>query len=111
MRRPLRRFWFVLALALGATVGELQDRMGSHEFSEWLAYYQRQPFGDSKDDYRIGQLCSVVGNLFTEKGSEPLRSNDFFDLDPWEVTVKIPETVTPETKQFLLAIGAKKKGT
>jgi len=117
MMRPLHRFWFVLALALGATVGELQSRMGSHEFSEWLAFYQIQPFGQIKDDYRSGMICATIGNLFIEKGKKGVAPGDFFDLDPWQAQSsrevapnKISDKVSDETLAFLEAIGAVREG-
>ncbi len=36
----MRRAWFELAELLGIPVGELQRRMTSREFSEWMALFQ-----------------------------------------------------------------------
>jgi len=37
---------FRLALALGMPVRELLGRIGSDELTEWMAFYQLEPFGD-----------------------------------------------------------------
>jgi len=83
MRRPGRRFWFVLALALGATVGELQARMGSLEFAEWQALYQLDPFGDVRADFQAGQVASTVVNLFREKDDPVVSPAAFILPTPW----------------------------
>jgi len=83
MSRPARRFWFVLALALGATVGELQARMGAREFSEWQALYQLDPFGDVRSDFQAGQVASTVVNLFREKDDPMVSPAAFILPTPW----------------------------
>jgi len=42
--RPERRLWFRLAHALGCAVSELQARMSSHGFAEWISYSQIEEF-------------------------------------------------------------------
>lgn len=41
-----RWFWHVLALALGKTVGELQQTMTHKEFESWKEFYALRPFDD-----------------------------------------------------------------
>lgn len=45
-------FWFVLALSLQSTVADLQARMSSREFSQWIAFYEHRPFGPHWEDVR-----------------------------------------------------------
>lgn len=58
-------------------VAELQSRMTSAEFQEWRAYYQIEPFGDLRADFRSGILCSIVSNLMLGKDDEPATPMDF----------------------------------
>ena len=52
IERPERRFLFKLALALGKTVGELEQLLSDRELEEWLTYHSRiQPL---PDPYWIG---------------------------------------------------------
>ena len=51
-----------LALALGCTVAELNERMSSAEFTEWCAYASMEPFGPRADDWRIAALISTIMN-------------------------------------------------
>ena len=119
MARPSRRFWFVLALALGATVGELQARMGSREFAEWNALYQLDPFGDVRGDFQARQIASTVVNLFREKDDPAISPAVFLLPNPWvggtvptvdDESEKPPEPgSSAETREFLDAMGATRK--
>lgn len=51
--------------------------MSSSEFYEWWAYYSIEPFGDLRDDFRIGILDSLVANLMIAEDTEPARPLDF----------------------------------
>lgn len=70
--------WFRLALELGSTVAELQRKMSSAEFGEWLAYYSIEPFGQIRDELRTARVCT---SLYAVNG-ESHRLNEFmFDPD------------------------------
>lgn len=77
MERPERRFWFRLALALGCTVAELQDRMSSAEFAEWMAFYGVEPFGEVRGDIQAAVIASTVANV----NRDPKRRSKPFGLD------------------------------
>lgn len=68
---------FRLALALGMTARELLKRMGSDELSEWMAFYQLEPFGDYRADYRSGVVASTFANAHRAKDASPFRPEDF----------------------------------
>jgi len=118
--RPARRFWFILAQALGATVGELQQRMSSSEFSEWQVLYQLDPFGNLRGDFQAGQIASTVVNLFRDKTDPVLSPAAFLLPSPWnnatDTTIHRHEqqdSPAPgsreETELFLAAMGAVRK--
>lgn len=73
----MRRFVFRLALALGATVAELEQRMGVLELTEWMAYYQIEPFGEERADLRAGIVAATVANTFRGKNSKAAAPQDF----------------------------------
>lgn len=54
----------------------------SAEFTEWLAYYDIEPFGERIADMRAGGITSAVYNVNrdTRKRPEPFRLLDFI---PW----------------------------
>lgn len=79
--------WFRLALKLSCTVDELQDRMSSAEFGEWIAYYSLEPFGERHDDIRMGTLAALNANLNRSPGGRVYLPEDFM---PW---VRKPEVV------------------
>jgi hypothetical protein len=51
--------------------------MTSAQFSEWLAYSRIEPWGEERDDLRIGILASMIANMFREKGKKPAKPSDF----------------------------------
>ena len=65
---------FRLALALGKTVGEIEQGMSSAEFFEWAEFYRQEPFGDMRADFRNAMLCSVVANTY---GKKKTKVSDF----------------------------------
>lgn len=51
--------------------------MGSREFSEWMAYYGIEPWGEDRADLRVALLTSLTANINRKSGSPPLRPADF----------------------------------
>lgn len=51
--------------------------MSSYEFSEWLALYGMEPFGDSRADFRSALICSVLANINTPSGKKRPKIADF----------------------------------
>lgn len=43
----------------------------------WFAYYQIEPFGGLKDDFRAGQICATAANLMGAGGKKELVATDF----------------------------------
>lgn len=76
---PERRFWFRLALRLGCSVREAQERIDAHEFAEWLAYYALEPWGEERADLRAGIIASTVanGSRDAKKRPRPFRATEF----------------------------------
>jgi hypothetical protein len=77
MDRPQRRFIFKLALALGMTVGRLLDEIDSAELTEWMAFYQIEPFGPERGDLNAAIVAQTVANRSRGKGERPYKLNHF----------------------------------
>lgn len=57
-----------IALDLGCTLGELNQRMSSKEFSLWEAAIQAQPRGVERDNYHSAIIASLLANIHAPKG-------------------------------------------
>jgi hypothetical protein len=89
-------------LALGCTVAELGERMSSRELTEWMVFYGMRPFGEDRDDFRMGQLCSVMAAPHTPKGHQPMSPADFIP--------EMQKEQTPEEAAMLIKAWAKSNG-
>lgn len=61
------------------TVSELDARMSSREFAEWMVYFQIEPFGPAREDYRAALISTVIANSSGNK----MSPDDF--IKPFEV--------------------------
>lgn len=57
-----------LALDLGATLGELNQRMSAQEFALWSALHRQQPRGVERDNYHAALIASLMANINAPKG-------------------------------------------
>jgi hypothetical protein len=58
-------------------VRELLQRIGSDEITEWMAFYQLEPFGDMRADLRSGVIASTFANANRTKHTRPFTPEDF----------------------------------
>ena len=56
--------WFRLAALFGCTVREAQARCNSREFAEWCAFYNLDPFGELRADYRAALMTVHIRRAF-----------------------------------------------
>lgn len=70
-------FWFRLALALGMSVAECQERVSPEEFWEWIAFYRYNPWGEERADLRSGNIAALMANIHRRPGSRAFRASDF----------------------------------
>jgi len=66
---------------------ELLARTDSAELSEWMAYYQINPFGEWRADLRNGITAAVMANAHRGRGARAFKAKDF-----------IPQFDRPEKK-------------
>lgn len=77
------------------TVAELGQRMSSAEFSEWMAFYSIEPFGEERADIRQAMTTSAVHNSIQAHMKEPkwTKPGDFM---PFSTQPKAqPKTQAP----------------
>lgn len=74
------------------TVSELDSRMSSREFAEWMVYSQIEPFGPVRQDYHASLISTVIAN---SNGSK-MKPEDF--IRPFEYDTKLPPP--PPTEKF-----------
>ena len=94
------------------TVAELLDRMSSREFSEWMAYYQIEPFGEARADLRQALTTTAVINAAQAQAKHPKWSKpeDFMLFS--KAQSKTNEPVSPdELKGKLLAFAGKRRAS
>ena len=59
------------------TVRELLARIDSRELSEWMAYYELNPFGSVRDDLQAGIIASTIANVNRGKNDKSFAPSDF----------------------------------
>ena len=59
------------------TVRELLARIDSAELSEWIAYFQLEPFGPIRSDLSAGIIAATVANANKGKAGKAFQPVDF----------------------------------
>ena len=66
-----------MALALGATVAELQHRMSAREFAEWQAFAAVYgPIGPERGDWQAAQIEAALRNVWRASGQREVTVAD-----------------------------------
>lgn len=93
------------------TVNELLIRISSQELSEWLAYYELEPFGEERADLRMGILASVFANANRDpKKGRAFKPQDF--IPSFEGKAKkqqTPQEIYQAFRSWAVGAGAKVK--
>jgi hypothetical protein len=78
---------------MGMPVAELQQRMSSAEFEDWIAYDQVSPIGAKRLDHLAALIAATVANSnpWRKKGSKPIPVSSF--VPDWRPK---PKASTPE---------------
>jgi hypothetical protein len=58
-------------------VRELLARVGSDELTEWMAFYQLEPFGEMRADLRSGVVAATFANAHRTKDARAFTPEDF----------------------------------
>ena|SRR5690606_23677190 len=95
------------------TVAELLDRMSSREFSEWMAFYEIEPFGDERADLRQAMTTSAVHNSIQAHAKNPkwTKPEDFMPYSEKAQPKTTDGPIAPDAlKDKLLAFAGPRKG-
>lgn len=68
---------------LGRTVAELENTMSSSELTEWMEYYQIEPFGPFRDNLHSATIAMILANQGRGKRGRVATVDDFI-LKPKE---------------------------
>ncbi len=90
---------------MGKTVGELEDSLGSDEFTKWKAYSQIEPFGHERQNYDVSVVAATIAN-YSGKLKAGKSLEDFMYVHP--AIRKQRETV--RTLEAMKAMARKKDG-
>ncbi len=79
---------------LGGTVDELQGRMTSAEFTDWLAFYAVEPWGEVRSDLQNATLLALLANANRDAKKHPAAFRvDQFMPDYWQPMPTAQRTV------------------
>lgn len=58
-------------------MAEWQTAMSSCEFSEWMAFFQLQPYGEWRADFRTASVMALIANV----NRDPKKTSEFTPQD------------------------------
>ena len=81
-------------------VRELQERMDSAEFAEWVAFYRTNPFGYERTDLNAAVVAMTIANTSRDKKTAAFKVDEFMpEFDRPE-----PQRQTAEQMQSILGM-------
>lgn len=93
------------------TVAEMLGRISSRELSEWMAFYELEPFGDERADLRSGIVASTIANVNRAKGGKEYSFRDFMPKFEGGEGGKEPKSASVLQKKWEAVVAAfAKKG-
>lgn len=66
-----------LAITLGCFVTHIDNHMPANELDRWRVFLEQEPQGESRADFRMGQICAVIANSHRRKSAKSYRWSDF----------------------------------
>lgn len=86
----------------------------SEQLSEWMAFYNLEPFGFEMERNKFGMLTSTVANVFASKKSgDSFTVNDFYPRPEdimFKKDKKLKKQDVEEMKEILMQLAGKEKG-
>ena len=89
------------------------DQLTSKQISEWEAYDKMDPIGTWREDFRFGQLESIIINivqqLYAEKGKTPKATSPLDFMPDWlgdRVAAEPKKQSVEEMKQIMMSIAS-----
>lgn len=83
--------------------------MSSAEFTEWMAYYQLEPFGQERDNWHAAVIASTMANVMRTKG-RGVDVDDFM-LKTKPARKQTPQSIYQAFRAWAVANGASAPGS
>jgi hypothetical protein len=99
-------------LALGSTVGELEQRLSLREYWEWQEFFRLEPPIGERVDLMGALVASILANIHRKQGASQIEIDDFM-LVSQQMRQEYAPPETPEEyaenhlKEFILSIGGR----
>lgn len=94
------------------TVTQLLAATTSGELTEWMAFYQMEPFGAERGDLQAGIVAATVANVNRDpkKQKKPYSAQDFMPKFQGGAgkTEKTPDELRRKWEMIVAAFGGKK---
>ena len=81
-------------------MAELLARISSRELTEWMQYYELEPFGEERADLHAAIVAATVANSNRRKGKRAFKPADFMprfekrdEPQSWEQQLAIVEAL------------------
>lgn len=86
------------------------EQMTVEQLNHWRIFYSMEPFGEMREDLRIGTLTSLIANTNRDpkKRARPFKPDDFF---PSLADKAKQKAITGERKPMMAADWSKTRGT
>ena len=81
--------WYRLASHLKTSVLEIQEKITSIEFVEWIAYLDEDENKRSKSEYYLAQIAAEVRRSFAKNPHKVEMDDFFFKIDKTKKKEKI----------------------
>lgn len=92
-----------MALNLGMSVDECQDKISSSEFGEWIAYESISPTNPEREDLRTALLCYHMTRLLADTKGQDVQITDYL-LDFSEKEIRTDEQKRERSRDFWRSI-------
>ena len=87
------------------SVRQAQREIDSAEFSEWMAYYSLEPFGERLADARCGIVASTIANSMTS--GKRYKPDEFMPQTPDEARPRTSDELAAKAKAITHMMGGK----
>lgn len=91
---------------MGIPIKRLLKEIDSKDITDYIAYYQIEPFGTEQDYIQAGIIASTIANVNRGKNTQPFKPHDFV---PSSFKAKIAKKQSAEDMKFIFNQMALKK--
>jgi flagellar basal body rod protein FlgC len=77
------------------------SEISSVQFAEWIAYSTLEPWGEERDDLRMGIMASTIANANRGKNQKPYKPQDFMPSFEQETEEQAAERLIAKAMQAL----------